>query len=70
MYNCVAMQLVTGRHWLNIKPLAVLLGIGKGAIPIGQGLANWSQDFARFFLRYAVFSLQSAHVMLHQEPVS
>ena len=46
MYNRVAMQLVTGRHWLNIKPLAVLLGIGKGAIPIGQGLANWSQDFA------------------------
>ena len=29
MYNCVAMQLVTGKHWLNIKPLAVLLGIGK-----------------------------------------
>ena len=46
MYNCVAMQLMTGKHWLNIEPLAVLLGIGKGGIPIGQDLANWSQHFA------------------------
>ena len=46
LYNCVAMQLVTGKPWLNIKPLAVLLGIGKWAIPIGQDLANRSQYFA------------------------
>ena len=36
MYNCVAMQLVTGKHWLNIMPLAVLLGIGKGQFQLGK----------------------------------